>query len=369
MAHGSIRPRLRATHISAGHTPHLRPCRKLPRRPERRKTALAFIFSIVRARCHRPRHRHSRCCPSSWRACSAATPPRAAEIYGLFGTAWAVMQFVSSPLLGAMSGPLRPPSGAAHFDAGPGPRLRLDGAGTDPCPGCSSAASYPASRRRASRPPMPTSPTLRLPEKRAGAFGLVGAAFGVGFGARTGAGRDMQGCSRPSPRRSGSQLPSVLPTPSAGMFLLPESLCRVGAAHALQLGTRQSGGIARVCSARTASCWDWRAWPSLSNLAHAGAAVGCRPLRQLSLRLERPDDGADAGSRRRGVRASCKAVLIQPIIAPVSASARRSIGWLLFGTAGFAVYGLADDQRLVSGPAFLVMALWGVAGAACAWAS
>ena len=53
----------------------------------------------------------------------------AARIFGLFGTAWALMQFFFSPILGALVGPFRPPAGGAAVEFRLGARLRADGAG------------------------------------------------------------------------------------------------------------------------------------------------------------------------------------------------------------------------------------------------
>ncbi len=40
----------------------------------------------------------------------------AARIFGLFGTAWALMQFLFSPILGAPVGPVRPAAGGAAVE-------------------------------------------------------------------------------------------------------------------------------------------------------------------------------------------------------------------------------------------------------------
>lgn len=106
--------------------------------------------------------------------------PRAAEIYGLFGTAWAVMQFLSAPVLGALSD---------RFGRRPVLLLSMLGHGLDyilmalapnlvwlfigrvisgvTAASFSTAYAYIAD--------------VTAPEKRAKQFGLMGAAFGVGF--------------------------------------------------------------------------------------------------------------------------------------------------------------------------------------------
>jgi MFS family permease len=70
--------------------------------PEPRKAALAFIFSIVLLDVIAlgiiiP------VLPKLVESMLGGDTPRAGELYGLFGTAWALMQFVFSPLLGALS--------------------------------------------------------------------------------------------------------------------------------------------------------------------------------------------------------------------------------------------------------------------------
>ena len=106
--------------------------------------------------------------------------PRAAEIFGLFGTAWALMQFVFSPVLGALSD---------RFGRRPVLLISMTGHGLDyilmalapslawlfvgrVISGITAASFSTAFAYIADVTP---------PEKRAAAFGMVGAAFGVGF--------------------------------------------------------------------------------------------------------------------------------------------------------------------------------------------
>ncbi len=105
---------------------------------------------------------------------------RAAGIYGLFGTAWALMQFLASPVLGALSD---------RFGRRPVILLSNLGLGLDYvlmalAPNLAwlfvgrvlsgiTAASVPTAGAYIA--------DVTPPERRAGAFGLIGAAFGVGF--------------------------------------------------------------------------------------------------------------------------------------------------------------------------------------------
>ncbi len=75
----------------------------------------------------------------------------AAKIYGLFGTVWALMQFVFSPVLGTLSD---------RFGRRPIVLISNFGLGLDYVlmAGCSWAGSYPELRRPACRRPGRTSP-------------------------------------------------------------------------------------------------------------------------------------------------------------------------------------------------------------------
>ncbi len=110
----------------------------------------------------------------------AGNTGRAAEYFGLFGTVWALMQFVFSPLLGALSD---------RFGRRPVLLISITGLGLDyifmalapslgwlfigrmisgmTAAGFATATAYIAD--------------VTTPEKRAGAYGMVGAAFGFGF--------------------------------------------------------------------------------------------------------------------------------------------------------------------------------------------
>lgn len=106
--------------------------------------------------------------------------PRAAEIYGLFGTAWALMQFLFSPLVGALSDRIgrRPVVLISNFGLGldyiimalsPTVWWLLAGRIIS---GITAASISTAGAYIADVTP---------PEKRAGSFGLIGAMFGAGF--------------------------------------------------------------------------------------------------------------------------------------------------------------------------------------------
>ena len=106
--------------------------------------------------------------------------PHAAAIYGIFGTAWALMQFLFSPLTGALSD---------RFGRRPVVLLSNFGLGLDYVLMALSPnltwlfvgriiAGITASSISASTAYIAD---VMPPEKRAGAFGLIGVAFGLGF--------------------------------------------------------------------------------------------------------------------------------------------------------------------------------------------
>jgi DHA1 family tetracycline resistance protein-like MFS transporter len=105
---------------------------------------------------------------------------RAAEVYGLFGTAWALMQFLFQPLLGALSD---------RFGRRPVVLISNLGLGLDHLlMALAPSLSWLFVGRLLSGITAATISTgfayitdVTPPERRAASFGLMGAAFGVGF--------------------------------------------------------------------------------------------------------------------------------------------------------------------------------------------
>ena len=146
---------------------------------------------------------------------------KAAEIFGLFGTAWALMQFVFSPLVGALSD---------RFGRRPVVLISNLGLGLDyilmamaPNLGWLFAGRLISGITAAS---ISTSyayiADVTPPEKRAGAFGLLGAAFGIGFvvGPALGSMMTEFGPRAPFWLAAGLSLTNAL----YGLLVLPESL-------------------------------------------------------------------------------------------------------------------------------------------------
>ena len=146
---------------------------------------------------------------------------RAARVYGLFGTVWALMQFVFSPVLGALSDRFgrRPVVLISNFGLG------LDYVLMALAPtvgwlfvgrvisGITAASISTAGAYIADVTP---------PERRAASFGMIGAAFGVGFivGPAFGGLLGAIGPRVPFWVAAGLSLASAM----YGLFVLPESL-------------------------------------------------------------------------------------------------------------------------------------------------
>src|SRR6218665_2878343 len=146
---------------------------------------------------------------------------RAAEMLGLFATVWAVMQFVASPVLGALSDRYgrRPLVLLSNFGLGLdyilmalAPDLSWLFVGRL-ISGITSASISTASAYIADVTP---------PDKRAASYGLLGAAFGVGFVMGPAMGGMLGGVNPHLPFwvAAGLSLANAL----YGLFVLPESL-------------------------------------------------------------------------------------------------------------------------------------------------
>src|SRR5215510_11329619 len=146
---------------------------------------------------------------------------RAAKIFGLFGTVWALMQFIFSPVLGALSD---------RFGRRPVILISCFGLGLDyifmalaptlwwlfvgrVISGIT-AASYPTAGAYIA--------DVTPPEKRAAGFGMIGAAWGVGFVMRPALGGLLGEVNPRLPFWAAAGL--TLLNALYGLFVLPESL-------------------------------------------------------------------------------------------------------------------------------------------------
>ena len=288
---------------------------------------------------------------------STTTPRRAARIFGLFGTAWALMQFLFSPILGALSDRFgrRPVVLLSNFG------LALDYVLMALAPsliwlfvgrvisGITSASISTAFAYIADVTP---------PERRAAVFGKIGAAFGAGFILGPALGGLLGGMDPRLPFwvAAGLSFANTL----YGLLILPESLPPerrspfrwksanpLGALHLLR-SNRILAGLSVVEFLRAGRA--------------CGAALDLRALCDLSLWLGYEDGRADAGDGRR-LRDGGAGRGRSGRSSSVSASAGRCCSGLAAAPLGFLIFGAAP-----TGPLFWlgipVMSLWGVAGAA-----
>jgi len=278
----------------------------------------------------------------------------AAEVFGVFATAWAAMQFLFSPVLGALSDRYgrRPVIllsclglGLDYIFMALAPSLLLLFIGRV-ISGITSATIATASAYIADVAP---------PEKRARAFGMIGVAFGLGFVIGPAIGGLLGGFDPRLPFWVAAGL--CFANVAFGWFVLPESLPperrmafewrRANPLGSLKLlrSHRQLLGLAGV---------DF-----LGQLAHQ-----VLPAVFVLYTLHRFGWGeAAVGLALAGV-GICSAVVQGALVGPLVSrwgERRTLVASLLFGAAGMAIYGLAP-----TGPIFWlgvpVMALWGLAG-------
>jgi MFS transporter, DHA1 family, tetracycline resistance protein len=282
--------------------------------------------------------------------------PRAAEVFGIFGTSWALMQFTFSPVLGALSD---------RFGRRPVLLISMSGHGLDYvlmalAPSLAwlfigriisgiTASSFATAYAYIA--------DVTAPEKRAGAFGMVGAAFGIGFVLGPALGGLLGTLDPRLPFWVAAAF--CLANAAYGWFVLPESLAfnhrmafswaRANPAGSLRLFSRnpQLIGLAGVAF--------------LYQLAH----VVLPSVTVLYTSYRYGWDNATMGLTLAAVGIASgivQAALIRPAVDRFGERTALIAG-LLCGAAGFSIYGLATTSAgFWSG--IPVMALWGLAGAA-----
>ncbi|MDY7232863.1 TCR/Tet family MFS transporter [Hyalangium rubrum] len=281
---------------------------------------------------------------------------RSAEIYGLFGTVWALMQFGASPVLGALSDRFgrRPVILVSNFGLGLdyvlmalAPSLAWLFVGRI-LSGITAASISTAGAYIADVTP---------PEKRAASFGMLGAAFGLGFVLGPALG-GMLGATDP-------RLPFWIAAGLSllngmyGLFVLPESLPRERRAAFSWRRANPLGSLKLLRSNR--DLFGLATVTFLSHLSH-GVLISVYVL-YVGYRYgwdERTVGLTLAGS---GIASTVvQAGLVRPIVARLGERRTLLLG-LGFGVVGFALYGLATTG-VGFWMAIPVMALWGLAGPA-----
>lgn len=279
---------------------------------------------------------------------------RAAQIYGMFGTVWALMQFFFSPVQGALSDRFgrRPVILLSNFGLGfdyilmaLAPSLSWLFIGRI-ISGITAASLSTAGAYIADVTP---------PEKRAQAFGMIGVAFGVGFVLGPAAGGLLGNVNPHFPFWVAAAL--SLANAMYGLFVLPESLPAekrtafswkranpIGALHLL----RSRPGMLGLAGVMFLYHLAHQVLPSVFVL-YAGYRYQWNEM-NVGLTL------AAVGI--------CSAIVQGRLVGPlVKRLGQRTALWvgLSCGALGFAIYGLAP-----SGAWFMagipVMALWGLSG-------
>ncbi len=278
---------------------------------------------------------------------------RAAKMLGIFGTVWALMQFLFSPLLGCLSDRFgrRPVillsnfgTGVDYFVMALAPTLNILFLGRV-ISGITSASIPTAMAYIADVTPA---------AERAAGFGMISAAFGLGFVLGPAFG-GMLGNINP---RLPFWVAGALSLANAlyGLFVLPESLPRSSRGRFSWLRANPVGGIGML-----------RLHPNLFAL---GAVMFFGYLAQqvfevyvlyTQYRYRWNDQTVGLSLALVGISSALVgAVLVKPVVKKFGDRAAMIAG-LLFGSLGFAIFGLAATG-IVFSTGIPVMNLWGFAG-------
>jgi DHA1 family tetracycline resistance protein-like MFS transporter len=280
----------------------------------------------------------------------------AARIYGLFGTAWALMQLVFSPLLGALSD---------RFGRRPVILISLFGLGFDyvlmalapdltwlfvgrVISGITAATFSTAGAYIADVTP---------PERRAAGFGLLGAAFGLGFVLGPALGGLLGSVDPRLPFWAAAGL--TLANACYGIFVLPESLPRERRARFAWRRANPIGALKLLAG-----------HPQLLGLGVVGFLFSVAHDVQPSTFVLYASYRYEWDARTIGLTLAAVGVfgaivsggLVGAVVTRLGERATLLVG-LAFGVAGFLVYGLAPTGAIFWLGVPLV-SLWGLSGPA-----
>lgn len=288
---------------------------------------------------------------------SGGSEERGTLVYGLFGTTFALMQFVFSPIMGAVSDRFgrRPVILFSNFGLGLdyilmalAPTLSWLFLGRV-IAGITGASFSTAGAYIADVTP---------PEKRAAGFGMLGAAFGVGFilGPALGGLLGQWG---------GPRLPFwiaaavTLINATYGLFILPESL---SAEHRREFSWSRANPVGALVLLRShRELFGLAAVTWLFYLAHE--SLPSTFVLYAGYRYSWDKGAVGLTLAWAGV---CSLIIQGTLVRPVVRSwgeRRALLGGLMFGVMGFAIYGLAPTGLLFA-MGIPVMSLWGFYGAA-----
>jgi DHA1 family tetracycline resistance protein-like MFS transporter len=281
---------------------------------------------------------------------------RAAAIFGIFGTVFALMQFVCSPLLGVLSDRFgrRPVIVLSNFGLGLdyvlmalAPTVSWLFAGRL-ISGITSASMTTASAYVAD---------VAQPEQRAAGFGLLGAAFGLGFIAGPAIGGLLGGVDPRLPFWFAAAL--SLANAAYGFFVLPESLQREQQRAILWRRANPFGALKLLRSRHQLLGLATVAF--LSTLA--GVVLPSIYVLYVSYRYGWDTRAVGFSLALVGVcSALAQAALVKPVVAHLGERGAMLAG-LLCGAAGMAIFGAATTGTLFAF-GIPLMALWGLAPAA-----
>jgi MFS transporter, DHA1 family, tetracycline resistance protein len=280
----------------------------------------------------------------------------AARVFGVFGTAWALMQFLFSPLQGALSDRFGRRAVILISNLGIGldyvlmalaPTIGWLFAGRV-ISGITSASISTAYAYVADVTP---------PDKRAARFGLLGAAFGAGFvlGPALGGLAGVVSPRLPFWIAAGLSLANA----AYGFFVLPESL-----PHSIRtpFAWRRANPLGALVLLRShAELFGLAGVNFIDNLAHA--VLPSVSVLYMSYRYGWNE--RDVGLTLAGVGAASIVVqgaIVGPLTRWIGERGALLLG-LAFGIAGFAVFGLAETGAIfwIGIP---LLAMWGVASPA-----
>ncbi len=279
---------------------------------------------------------------------------RAAEIYGLFGTVWALMQFIFSPVLGALSDRFgrRPVILLSNFGLGldyivmalaPGIGWLFVGRVIS---GITSASTSTAYAYIADVAP---------PEKRAAGFGMLSAAFGLGFVVGPAIGGVLGNIDPRLPFWVAAGFSFL--NFAYGSLVLPESLSKERRERFSWRRANPVGSLKLLRSHR--ELFGLAIVNFLGSIAHE--ALPTTFVLYAMYRYGWNERTVGLAIAAVGV---CSAIvgagLVEPVVARFG-ERRAMLAGLLFGVAGFTIYGLAYTGAIFWA-ALPVTGLWGLSG-------
>lgn len=278
----------------------------------------------------------------------------AAEIYGLMGTAWALMQFVCSPIQGGLSDRFgrRPIVLLSNLGLGLdyilmalAPNLAWLFAGRV-ISGIASSSFSTAGAYIADVTP---------PEKRAAGFGMIGAAFGLGFVLGPAVG-GLLGTLDPRWPFWGAAATSLV-NAYYGFFVLPESLARDKRAKFSWTRANPVGSLRLLRSHH-----ELLGLATVSFLGYVAHVV--LPSTAVLYLGYRYSWGPSAVGLTLAAVGLCAMIVQGTLVKPIAArfgERRTLLAGLLCGAMGFAIYGLAPTGTIYY-LGIPIMAFWGLAG-------